>query len=482
MKVVMSGLDYSLAPIELREQLSFTKECVAELDAKMTMHPGVCGCVLLSTCNRTELYISLLDGAEVAPDALLCQVAGVDHAPFAHAFVSRHKEEAVTHLMEVACGLKSQIWGEDQILSQVKTAVEIARDADATDGILETVFRTAISAGKAVKHKVRLTGIPTSAAHGGVLALERAMGDLTGKRAMVVGNGEMGRLAAGLLRDKGCIVTVTLRTYRHGETIIPAGCAVSPYEERYTTMDTMDIVVSATTSPHHTISCDDYQAVPHPPKYLVDLAVPRDIDGAIGCLAGVTLFHVDNMGVSVGKQADTKALEEVQSILDEHRDRLRHWWYYRNSIQENAHPRFPLFIDLWEKPVVVVGGGAIACRRIDTLLKFGANITVIAPHWEHKMIGVTWLARPYELGDLDGAILAVAATDNRSVNAEVGKEAKILNIPVSVADNASACSFYFPAVCMDDTVVAGLVSCDGAHHSHTAKAAKAIRKTLEELS
>lgn len=480
MNLMMSGLDYSLAPLDLREQLSFTKTRVAELCATMGMTPGVCGCVLLSTCNRTELYISLLDGVGIAPDALLCQVAGVDDALFDQAFVTREGEEAIGHLMAVSCGLKSQIWGEDQILTQVKTAVEIAREADATDGILEAVFRTAISAGKAVKHQVRLTGIPTSAAHGGVLALERAMGELTGKRAMVIGNGEMGRLAAGLLRDKGCVVTVTLRTYRHGETLVPGGCAVVDYDKRYQAMDGLDILISATTSPHHTVALDAYKAMGNPPCYLVDLAVPRDIDSAIGLLPGVTLFHVDNMGVTVG--ADEATLGQVQTILDEHLEKLHHWMAYRDGLQTPTHPRFPLFIDLTGQKVVVIGGGAIACRRVDTLLKFGADITLVAPRWDKPNPTITWHQRPYATGDLQGATLAITATDDRSVNAQVGRDATALHIPVSVADDAAACTFYFPAVCMGGGVVAGVVSSDGAHHSRTAKAAKAIRNTLEELS
>lgn len=160
----------------------------------------------------------------------------------------------VRHLMEVASGLRSRIWGEDQIISQVKDAIALAREAGCTDGVLETLFRSAISAGKEVKTEVRLTAVPTSAASMAVELLAAKLGDLAGKKALVIGNGEMGRLSASLLQQAGCEVWVTLRTYRHGETIVPPGCGVVPYEERFHHMEGCDFLISATTSPHYTVT------------------------------------------------------------------------------------------------------------------------------------------------------------------------------------------------------------------------------------
>ena len=131
MKLRMAGLDWHKAPIDLREALSFTRGQVLELDRRLWKDPRVEGCALLSTCNRTELYLSCASGAEPEPGALLCAAAGLPYAPFAGAFVTRTGEEAARHLMEVAGGLRSQIWGEDQILTQVKGALTAARDAGA---------------------------------------------------------------------------------------------------------------------------------------------------------------------------------------------------------------------------------------------------------------------------------------------------------------------------------------------------------------
>ena len=157
MNIRMAGLDWHV-PIHLREQLSFPRGRVIELDRLIRDNPGVEGCALLSTCNRTELYLSCAEGAEPDPAGLLCAAAGVDDAAFADFFTTCAGEAAARRLMEVAGGLRSQIWGEDQILTQVKGAISAAREAGTADGVLETLFRSAAAAGKALKTRVRLTG------------------------------------------------------------------------------------------------------------------------------------------------------------------------------------------------------------------------------------------------------------------------------------------------------------------------------------
>ena len=142
--------------------------------------------------------------------------------------------------------------------------------------------------------------------------------------------------------------------------------------------------------------------------------------------------------------------------------------------------RFPLFVDLAGKAVVVVGGGAIGLRRAAVLQRFGARVTVIAPEIGEKPEGIAGLLRSYQSGDLTGAFLAVAATNDRAVNHAVYEEARDRGILVNVCDCPDECDFYFPAICQTETLVAGLVG-DGSDHRRTARAAKAVRKTLEEL-
>ena len=314
----MAGLDWHHAPIDLRQALSFTRGQVVELDRRLWKDPRIEGCALLSTCNRTELYLSCGDGVDVDPGKLLCDAAGVDHGPFVQAFTICRGREAARRLMEVAGGLRSQIWGEDQIVTQVKGAIQTAREAGTADSVLETLFRNAAAAGKEIKSKVRFVGVPRSAAQSGVEKLAAHLDGLAGKKALVIGNGEMGRLAADLLHAAGCAVTVTLRSYHHGQTVVPAGCAVTAYEKRYDAMEGMDLVLSATTSPHYTVAAYELAELGRPPKVLVDLAIPRDIEPGVGELPGFTLYNVDDLGVEVCRDIPPEAeeiLEKYKALL-----------------------------------------------------------------------------------------------------------------------------------------------------------------------
>ncbi len=168
--------------------------------------------------------------------AVLAKAADVDAEDYRAVSVHRSGDAAVHHLMAVAAGMESQIFGDDQIVSQVRGAAALAREAGTMDAVLDTLFRRAVTAGKRVRTETRLTGVPASAAAAGVRRAETFFGTLREKKAVVIGNGEMGRLAAAALHARGAAVTVTLRTYRHGETVVPSGCAAWPYDQRYELM------------------------------------------------------------------------------------------------------------------------------------------------------------------------------------------------------------------------------------------------------
>lgn len=327
MNIIMSGLEHTLAPIDLRERLSFTKLQTAEMVRKIRSFPHVTGCVLISTCNRTEIYLSCTE--EKNPGELLCQAAGAEYNDYQNFFVTLSGKKAVEHLMEVAAGLRSRIWGEDQILSQVKDAIAIARNAQTTDSVLETLFRSAVSAGKEVRSKVRLTAVPTSAASMAVTLLKEKLGELKGKKALVIGNGEMARLSASLLQQTGCEVSITLRTYHRGETIVPPGCGVVPYDDRFSHMDGRDILLSATTSPHYTVTVDRLTALSCCPATIVDLAIPRDIEPEAKQLPGVALYNIDDLGSYLENRTISP---EVQAILQTHIENFYRWCNYKDCM------------------------------------------------------------------------------------------------------------------------------------------------------
>lgn len=325
MKLCMAGIDAS-APFEEREKLSLVRGQVQAMLPRIAEQTG-CAAVLLATCSRTELYLHA-EGERALPDPaeVLCRAAGVA----ASAFVTRREgADAVRHLMHVAAGMQSQIFGDDQIVSQVKDAVALAREAKTTDAVLDTLFRRAVTAGKRVRTETRLTGVPASAAEVGVRRAERFFGSLAGRRAVVIGNGEMGRLAARALVRAGSEVTVTLRTYRHGETLVPQGCGTVPYDRRLDAIEGADLVVSATTSPHFTLTAAQMQTLLCPPRLLLDLAMPRDIESTAAG-AQTALFNLDDLG-DLG-DADDTSRETAECILDEETREFFAWLNYRAAL------------------------------------------------------------------------------------------------------------------------------------------------------
>ena len=325
MKLCMAGIDAS-APFEEREKLSLVRGQVQAMLPRIAEQTG-CAAVLLATCSRTELYLHAEgERALPYPAEALCRAAGVA----ASAFVTRREgADAVRHLMHVAAGMQSQIFGDDQIVSQVKDAVALAREAKTTDAVLDTLFRRAVTAGKRVRTETRLTGVPASAAEVGVRRAERFFGSLAGRRAVVIGNGEMGRLAARALVRAGSEVTVTLRTYRHGETLVPQGCGTVPYARRLDAIEGADLVVSATTSPHFTLTAAQMQTLLCPPRLLLDLAMPRDIESTAAG-AQTALFNLDDLG-DLG-DADDTSRETAECILDEETREFFAWLNYRAAL------------------------------------------------------------------------------------------------------------------------------------------------------
>lgn len=145
-----------------------------------------------------------------------------------------------------------------------------------------------------------------------------------------------------------------------------------------------------------------------------------------------------------------------------------------------GNSRFPLFIDLTGRRAVVVGGGTVGLRRAEALRRFGAEVTVISPRLAGPLPGAVHLPRAYRDGDLAGAFLAVAATDDRAVNAAVGREARRVGAVFNRSDCPAECGFFFPAICEGRNLVAGVVG-DGSSHRQTAQAARRVREILEEV-
>lgn len=323
MRIILTYLDHKSAAIEVREKFSFAAGRIREILKSIVRDRNVSGAVLLSTCNRTELYLSVRDASETNPVNLLCGYSGTVDRQELETFNIKYDRAAIKHLMEVACGLESMVLCEDQIITQVRNAAQIAREEKTADSVLETIFRLAVTAAKKAKTQVRVKSVPGSAAEGAVNFLSARCG-LRGKKVLVIGNGETGRLCGRKLLECGAEVTMTLRRHKRGDTIVPSGCRTVAYEDRALLLRHSDIVVSATLSPHYTITQDMVEALESRPLYFVDLALPRDIDPGVGKVAGVESFNMDDFCTDY-EEFNLKEINEIRQIIQEYMLRYVKW-------------------------------------------------------------------------------------------------------------------------------------------------------------
>ena len=326
MGIQMIGIDHSVAEIDIRTIFSFTKKCTAEALEQLKQVKGVEGCVLLSTCNRMELWVSTNEDFSDDLYELLCRIREVDPGRYRQYFKRREERDAVHHLFRLAGGLESRILGEDQIVTQVKDALAFARENFATDHVLETLFRQAVTAAKKVKTGIALSPSDQSVVHIAIQTLKEQGYIFEGKTCMVIGNGVMGKLAANQIRRQGADVTVTVRQYRSGIVEIPEKCHRIDYGRRMELFGECDYVVSATVSPNYTLTRELVEEHLQKPVVLIDLAVPRDIDPQVRELEQVTLFDIDCFSDDARSEEQKEAIRQAEACFAEQMDEFYTWY------------------------------------------------------------------------------------------------------------------------------------------------------------
>ena len=326
MGIEMVGIDHSVAEIDIRMIFSFTKKSTRELFEEIKNVPGIAGCVLLSTCNRMELWISTEPDWDGDLYGLLCRIRQVPPEIYRSYFTFRRERDAAAHLFRLAAGLESRILGEDQILTQVGEALAFSRENYAADHVLETLFRQAVTAAKKVKTEVELPASDPSAAHTAVRQLQEQGLSFAGKKCLVIGNGVMGKLAATLLKEQGADVTVTVRQYRSGVVEIPRGCSRIDYGKRLELLPDCDFAVSATVSPNYTLPADLVKECIRRPIVLIDLAVPRDIDPAVRELPDVQLYDIDCFREEATSEEQRRAIRQAEALIEKQMKDFFAWY------------------------------------------------------------------------------------------------------------------------------------------------------------
>lgn len=340
MNIQMTGIDHTTAPVDVRERFSFTTTAQARLMEKLAARDDIMGVVLLSTCNRTEIWVHskavLSDGLQRA----LCQEAGVELE--SSLFVSRQGIDAVTYLFHMTSGMQSRIFGEDQILTQVKEALDRARAAQCCDSVLEVLFRRAVTAAKKAKGVMQTSLTNANAVDCAIRQLTGEGWDFTGKRCLVIGNGKMGKLAAHALREAGADVTVTVRQYRSGVVEIPTGCKRIDYGQRTELFPVCDLILSATSSPNVTVQRETLERCGWKPgAVLIDLAVPRDIEPEIAALPNLRLFDIDSFQIPKSESLEA-VRREAETLLNEELRDFATWYDCRDllPLAERLSERF----------------------------------------------------------------------------------------------------------------------------------------------
>jgi glutamyl-tRNA reductase len=332
-QLVLVGTSHHLAPVELRERLSFGAEAGGEIAARVAAEAGEA--VALSTCNRTSLYVAHADG-EMARRRALEELAAISKLPAAALEPSLHvlgDREAAHHLFRVASGLDSLVPGEAQILGQVRSAYEASCRMGAVGPVLHRLFRQALHAGKRVRSETAIGANPTSVSSAAAELAASVFGELSGRSVLVLGAGKVGELTVSNLISRGASDVRVLsrsrsRALELAERVGGAGFAWDDLDRQ---LAEIDIVVSSTGAEPIVLTAAQVERATRrrrgQPVFFIDIAVPRDLDPAINDLEGCYLYDIDDLERVVADSVAGRREEAVRAeeIAAEEADSFHSW-------------------------------------------------------------------------------------------------------------------------------------------------------------
>ncbi|MFL5951513.1 MAG: glutamyl-tRNA reductase [Gaiellaceae bacterium] len=325
MSVVLVGISHHQAPVELRERAALDPERARELALRLAGEQGEAAC--LSTCNRTELYLADESGDEAERKAEAALLALEQE--LGPSLYRLRDEAAALHLFRVASGLDSMVPGEGEILGQVRVAHEIG----ATGPILDRLFRDALHAGKKARTETAIGESPASVSSAAAALAEQVFGELTGRSVLVVGAGEAGELAIKSLVARGAVIAfVANRTSARAQELTQRfGGQPLSLDAVPPSLEHVDVVLSSTSAPGWTLTRRDVeqtlQARRGRPLFLIDLAVPRDLDPEIHDLDGCYLYDIDDLEAVVAETlaGRRREAERAETIVAAEAERFREW-------------------------------------------------------------------------------------------------------------------------------------------------------------
>jgi glutamyl-tRNA reductase len=322
MNIIIVGLNHRTAPVELRERLAVPESRLPEAVARLKGWPGVAEALILSTCNRVELYAVVKDTAlgfeslreyfvKIAPT-----VSGEELVPYLYYFDGH---DAIRHLFRVTSSLDSMVVGEPQILGQVKVAFDMALTQKTTGVVLNKVLKKAISVGKRVRSETGIAANAVSVSYAAVELAKKIFQNLSGKTVLLIGAGEMAKLAARHLMQAGMQnVMITTRNFELAVDVAKHfnGLPV-PFNDFPEEMSNADIVICSTGAASYLVTAEDVQKAlwtrRNRPMFLIDISVPRNIEPAVGAVDNAYLYNIDDLQGHVEKNLEQRRQEAMKA-------------------------------------------------------------------------------------------------------------------------------------------------------------------------
>jgi len=373
------GLNHKTAPLAVRERVGVREDELTPLLEHLRRHASEV--TLLSTCNRTEVYLA---GVKGDPISAFEGGWGLSLRPFLY---EKHGLEAVKHLYRVSSGLDSLVLGETQIQGQVKKAWQTAFEAGFTGPLLNKTFQTALEAGKNVRSHTGISDVAVSVSYAAVQLAERILGTLEGKTALVVGAGETAELTLTHLRAKGIgEVYVVNRSVERARKLAEQwggkACAVETLAE---VLPHADVVLASSSAPHYVVQPhrvrEALEGRPERPMFLIDISVPRIIDPEVGQLEGAYLYNLDDLTRIVEENLEGRVskLPEAEKIVIQRLERFEGWlegYFKRESLKAEQLERETLVQNELEKALHQMPNLDEHGRRVleETLSRLAARV------------------------------------------------------------------------------------------------------------
>jgi glutamyl-tRNA reductase len=332
MKLLITGVSHKTAPVEVRECLAFREDSLAAALADLRSRDGVVEAVILSTCNRVEITITTDDSADprTIVDSFLSDHKSINAASIAPHLYRHEGREAIHHLFRVAASLDSMVIGEPQILGQLKTAYAAAKDCGALCGWLDGLLTRAFSVAKRVRSETGIGQMAVSISYAAVVLARKIFGSLGNRTVMIAGAGKMSELAARHLRRSGAShVFVTNRTYDRAVEMAKTFQGTPVEYTRFVSMlPEVDILITSSGAPHYILHKEEMQRVisarRNKPMFLIDIAVPRNIEPSVNEIDNVFLYDIDDLQevVNANLRERMKEADHAESMVADEVERM----------------------------------------------------------------------------------------------------------------------------------------------------------------